>query len=420
MLTDQEKELIDDFVKNSNLNIHLKSIDFPRNIGTKGADDGEKYIVSTLKSLGYTPVIHEFKTIKSGFKKKMFLPVIGVIWFGITLLNILLFYKSTIIFLLFSLIILMLPLGVLGFTFFLTRMIKRSFMKYKASRKKRLEEIEKKEKNEPSRVIKGNNIIVSIGSDNAEQEFIFTSHHDSISLKVSKNSLISLIIIGGISLLAFTAIYIIIIIEISLNVNGMKLFQPYLLITLFIAFTSLETLLLARLVKDKASHGIIDNGTGVAILLEMAAFLKENAPENTKISLCFFGGEEIGLVGSKNYYLDQEFQAKKVHVVSVDMIGEVPPLKYVSGIGLLNIIKMDEGFNTLLENLSKELNLEIKGSKFPYAGSDFASWLLDGHPTNWLINKSNVIHSAKDNMENVNMNLVKDALKLLLACMLKI
>ena len=80
------------------------------------------------------------------------------------------------------------------------------------------------------------------------------------------------------------------------------------------------------------AHGIIDDGTGTAILLELARFLKDQSVSNTRFTFGFFGAEEAGLVGSTFYYLNREVDKDKLHVISVDMIGEKPPLRLPLGI----------------------------------------------------------------------------------------
>ena len=74
--------------------------------------------------------------------------------------------------------------------------------------------------------------------------------------------------------------------------------------------------------KNKGSFGAIDNGTGVAAMLEIASILVENSPTNFNIRFIAFGAEEVGLVGSKYYVnsLKLEEVANIVGMINFDTI----------------------------------------------------------------------------------------------------
>lgn len=46
------------------------------------------------------------------------------------------------------------------------------------------------------------------------------------------------------------------------------------------------------------SHGVYDNGAGSVILMELARHYKENPPKRN-LTFCWYGSEEVGLLGSK-------------------------------------------------------------------------------------------------------------------------
>ena len=74
--------------------------------------------------------------------------------------------------------------------------------------------------------------------------------------------------------------------------------------------------------KDKGSFGAIDNGTGVAAMLEIASILINNPPKGFNIRFIAFGAEEVGLVGSKYYVnnLKSEEVANIVGMINFDTI----------------------------------------------------------------------------------------------------
>lgn len=74
------------------------------------------------------------------------------------------------------------------------------------------------------------------------------------------------------------------------------------------------------------SPGADDNGSGTVVVLESLRVLAEAgfAPENT-IEFHWYGGEEIGLVGSADIWADYKSQGKNVIAyVNQDMTGYQP------------------------------------------------------------------------------------------------
>jgi aminopeptidase YwaD len=92
------------------------------------------------------------------------------------------------------------------------------------------------------------------------------------------------------------------------------------------------------MVGREASPGANDNGSGVAVLLEVARELKEVRLER-EVRFVFFGAEEVGYVGARGYVGDAERtapaqeKARIVAMVEVDMVGvgERLWLRYAGG-----------------------------------------------------------------------------------------
>ena len=72
-------------------------------------------------------------------------------------------------------------------------------------------------------------------------------------------------------------------------------------------------------------YGADDNASGVGMILELAEKLAAH-PENHKRSIVVaaFSGEEMGLLGSKKFVENQDFDLKKVNaMVNLDMVGRL-------------------------------------------------------------------------------------------------
>ncbi len=392
---------------------HLKQLDFPRRAGTLGDKNAAKYIASTLSTLGYKPIIQEFHHKKSSLVSSFRIPLVIALWAIITLLNLTFLDNNKLI----SLITFILPLIIL-FVIFRFESVMKFFFKRKRKELEKLEQnIKDKDLSEKDKetIIPSQNVITEIGQEDASHQILFTAHFDSISSKLPMRYSKIIGIIGFISFLLFTLIY-------TTEYLGNFFFEweifdllfPFYVILLFTLAIPLEFLMISRIFRGNNSHGIIDDGTGVAILLELARYLKTQNIDNFRFTFGFFGAEEAGLIGSSFFHRNSSID-KNTHVISVDMIGEKPPIAYVKGINPILRTKLDTQFNDQLIELAEQLDIDLKGSNFMYPGSDFAHWLYDGHRTNWLINGSKMIHSKNDNMTNVNKTLVLDAMKLLVA-----
>jgi Zn-dependent M28 family amino/carboxypeptidase len=87
---------------------------------------------------------------------------------------------------------------------------------------------------------------------------------------------------------------------------------------------------------DRIYNGAMDNASGVAVLLDVAAALKKH-PENLKRSLLFVfvTGEEKGLLGSKYFAAHPTVDPKSmVADINIDMFRPLVPLKMLTVLGL--------------------------------------------------------------------------------------
>lgn len=74
--------------------------------------------------------------------------------------------------------------------------------------------------------------------------------------------------------------------------------------------------------KGEGSYGAIDNGTGVAAMLEIANIISKNPPKHYHIRFIAFGAEEIGISGSQHYVKQLTPQALNniAGMINFDMI----------------------------------------------------------------------------------------------------
>lgn len=404
---------------------HLKDLNFPRMAGSDGDKLAVEYILSTLNKNNIFTEKQDIYFKEKGFTLFSFLiPSLFCIWGIILISNIFLFSFDFYL----SFLILLFPITVLlifiNLNSVMTFFMKKNYKKF-TKLEKDIINSDIKEKDQKF-VKKSTNIIATLGLENAKHNIIFTAHFDSISSKIPMKLTKYFGIIGLLGFLFIAISYFLNILLIEFTEwNLVEEFSTIYLAIIVVDLIILNFLLFSRIFKTNESHGVIDDGTGVAILLELAKYIKENNIENLKdhkFIFGFFGAEELGLIGSVYYYnkFGKNFDKDNTHIISVDMIGETEPISYVKAINPFRKAHMDKEFNDNLEKVAEEMNIMTKGINFFYPGSDFAHWLFNGYKTNWFINESKFIHSKKDNLSNINEKLIKDTLKLLIGILNKI
>jgi len=396
---------------------HLVNLDYPRRAGTDGERKAAAYIAQVLEGYGLQPTLQDFHFSKPKNLPRIIPLLVITVWMVLSLVNLRYWDTNLVI----SLVILVLPLGLILAVFNF-----KPLMKYlSGKRSKKISKVQAQIKDGTTsldQVISSQNVIAEIGPEDAETQVLFTAHFDSISSAMPMQMTKPVMMVGGIGVILYSLLYLANTITRGFyDLDFLGLYFPYFAVFGVFVLTAIGISLISRLFRGNESHGIIDDGTGTAILLELARFLKDANYPGYKFTFGFFGAEESGIIGSTHYYHNRTVDKTRLHVISVDMIGEKPPLAYVKGIYPIRKLHMDPTFNDTIASIAESLEIEIKGKTFPYPGSDFAPFMIEGGcKTNWLINQSKWIHSKNDNLENLNQGLVNDALKILVGYLLLI
>ena len=406
---------VNDIISNLDPIQHLKKLAYPRLAGTEGNEKAAEYIEKSLKSMGFEPDIQEFYFPKSKLLPKLLPPLVIILWGIVSILNLIIFDN----YLFLSIIVLLLPAGVvfavIKFDWIMKFTIRNTQKKIKEMNEKIEDGTLDKE-----RFLKAKNFIINLGPNSSKKHVLFTAHYDSISLKVPTKIMMVSGIIGAAGLTIYSLAYFVnIITDLFFNFNFILLNIFLFIMLLIITLIALGIVFGARMFRTNISHGIIDDGTGIALLLELSRFLNQQKIVDCKFTFGFFNAEELGLIGSGYYFSTNKFDKNKLHVISIDMIGEKAPLSSVKCFNPVFKIPMNKEFNSHISSIAKKLNIEIKLENFLYPGSDFAHWQLNGYNTNWFINKSSKIHSVHDNLNNLNEELVLEALKLILGYLIE-
>lgn len=160
--------------------------------------------------------------------------------------------------------------------------------------------------------------------------------------------------------------------------------------------------------------GADDNGSGSAGLIEIASVLKE-LPTQHDLRFILFGGEEQGLLGSKQYIenLSTLDKSRIRAVINMDMIGSLntlPPTVLLEGAPISQSI-----INELAEAAATYTSLEVQTSLNPFA-SDHVPFIQANIPAVLTIEgkdeENHNEHTSDDTLDLINYELALDILKM--------
>lgn len=132
---------------------------------------------------------------------------------------------------------------------------------------------------------------------------------------------------------------------------------------------------------DRIYNGAMDNGSGSAALLDVAASLKKS-PEKLKRSLLFVfvTGEEKGLLGSKYFTAHPTVKANSmVADINIDMFLPIVPLKFLTILGL-NESDLGQMAASIAESLGVKPQPDPEPQRNAFIRSDQYNFIRHGIP----------------------------------------
>jgi hypothetical protein len=148
-------------------------------------------------------------------------------------------------------------------------------------------------------------------------------------------------------------------------------------------------------------NGADDNASGVAGMLELAKYFKNNnVTENYNLIFLAFSGEELGLMGSKYLVDNSPFDLKNINcMINLDMIGRYREDKGVS-IGGVGTSKFWENHaSQLADNMKIKFSLDSSG----IGPSDHTSFYLKDIPVLFLFTGAHQeYHKPTDDANLIN------------------
>ena len=148
--------------------------------------------------------------------------------------------------------------------------------------------------------------------------------------------------------------------------------------------------------------GINDNGSGSAVLLEVAEQMAKVKPRN-KVRFAWWGAEESGLVGSTAYVagLSEAERAKIALYLNFDMVGSPNHVFFVydgdnsDGVGAGAGPEGSAAIEKTFENYYSERGIPFKGTDFS-GRSDYGPFIAIGIPSGGLFTGAEGIKTAEE------------------------
>lgn len=361
----------------SNVLTHIQNLSGSRLAGSEGERKADNYIRNYLRSLNYNVIVQKFS-------------------FSSSLLLIPKLVNFTLLFLISIQFVLIKREAELSWLFSIFVIL---LMCIFIAAKDKLHD-----SNFGRNILNSKNVIATNNDykNNGKINLIFLAHYDSISYPLNGLILIVLKFISRVGILLISLFGVI-----NKNFSSSVLF--YLLF--FSVVSSLLLLCLNSPASDNKSMGIIDNASGVGVLLELARIFKTNYPKSINLIFMTTGAEEVGFKGIKNFI--KEYKAKlsrdESYFVNLDCLGS-PNSK--------NIYLL---YNAQLKDSNRALNLNILSKrlydlnvKFRKIVSWFGPW-----DENFIISKYGFkgltitqvavrdfllyTHCAKDTLDRINL-----------------
>jgi hypothetical protein len=150
--------------------------------------------------------------------------------------------------------------------------------------------------------------------------------------------------------------------------------------------------------KGKIHNGADDNASGVAGVIELARYFSNSKNKSNYLFLCF-SGEELGLIGSKKFVDNSDFEPSKINaMINMDMIGRLNDSTkklLVYGVGT------SPSFVNTVENANTYFKLVLDSSGV--GPSDHTSFYLKNIPVlHFFTGQHPDYHKPSDDSEKIN------------------
>lgn len=131
------------------------------------------------------------------------------------------------------------------------------------------------------------------------------------------------------------------------------------------------------------SPGVDDNGSGTAVVAEVAKRMQSDPPSNLEVFFAWWGAEELGLFGSRQFVrrFHRQLDKERFHLLNIDCVGVGERLTVQTGKGTFRRQLTDAETVERLERLAAGLGIKTVRyweSIISGGSSDHAAWMERG------------------------------------------
>lgn len=152
-------------------------------------------------------------------------------------------------------------------------------------------------------------------------------------------------------------------------------------------------------------NGADDNASGVAVMLELAAYFAKHQPHSDLVFVAF-GAEEMGLLGSRHYISNPKMDLKNAKaMLNLDMVGRLDGNRTLSIGGTGTAIQMD----SIIDSRSRSHRFEIRKNPEGTGPSDHASFYSEKIPVLFFTTGvHDQYHTPEDDVDSINFEGLSD------------
>ncbi len=250
------------------------------------------------------------------------------------------------------------------------------------------------------------NVIAENESTGSDKKVILLAHYDTKSeflpMRVRITAL-TISILGGILFSIFT-----IIASLGALTSTFLLPESIFLYSGFLLFA--VTILLVFNKTGNRSPGIMDNASGVAVMLELARALQEDQYQDVDLEFVATTAEEVGLAGARNYLGNHrdELDEENTYIINLDVVGR-GDLLYNASYGFPRI-RTSRDLNDMIKEIAEGEDFDVEGGYFPTGlAADHMPFVERGFKATWLYSAMPTVHTKRDNLENIDESTLENA-----------
>ncbi|MDZ7261606.1 MAG: M28 family peptidase, partial [candidate division KSB1 bacterium] len=252
------------------------------------------------------------------------------------------------------------------------------------------------------------NVVGRLKNSGARYKVVLTAHHDT----ARSGPLWHPRMVRNFRSNFLTGVAILVLLQLILLIKliwGVSLFGHILMILIALYVGAQIGILLYGGFKGDLVQGASDNASGVAVMLELAAQLKERPPAHLEVWFVSTGSGEVGAVGMHHFLKEygSELPKETTYFINFDNLGQ-GQLHFYVGEGMLNFYRFSDKLVSLAKEISQSKEFSsVTPAEYRLAYTDAIVPASKGYPTLLLLatNENGLIpnwHWSTDTVDQID------------------